>query len=234
MLTLSWDERGVILEHYMPRGNTVNNATYADLRNHLRPAIKSKRCALLSTGVLLQHDNAGPHTAGSTVPTIRDLSFECLPHPPYSPDLDPSDFHVFGPLKEATKRCSRRCMSGCALSQKTFFCRGIQALPKRWNTCMVRSGDGVEKWRHCVPYVFNKLLDKNYLRFSFDSPTHFIFTSQVVAGPCACWQLSSESVYRWNSHINTLAVCFLCGTNWIVTYIDELVAILAAGGASQP
>ena len=38
-----WDERGVILEHYMPRGNTVTSATYADLlKNHLLPAIKSK------------------------------------------------------------------------------------------------------------------------------------------------------------------------------------------------
>jgi len=38
-----WDERGVILEHHMPRGNTVTSATYADLlKNHLRPAIKSK------------------------------------------------------------------------------------------------------------------------------------------------------------------------------------------------
>jgi len=43
MLTFFWDERGVILEHYMPRGNTVTSATYADLlKNHLRPAIKSK------------------------------------------------------------------------------------------------------------------------------------------------------------------------------------------------
>jgi len=43
MLTLFWDERGVILEHYMPRGNTVTSETYADLlKNHLRPAIKSK------------------------------------------------------------------------------------------------------------------------------------------------------------------------------------------------
>jgi hypothetical protein len=42
MLTLFWDERGVILEHYVPRGNTVTNATYADLKNHLRTAIKSK------------------------------------------------------------------------------------------------------------------------------------------------------------------------------------------------
>jgi len=54
-----------------------------------------------STGVLLQHNNALPHAARSTVATIPDLSFECLPHPPYSPGLTPSDFHVFGPLKEA-------------------------------------------------------------------------------------------------------------------------------------
>jgi histone-lysine N-methyltransferase SETMAR len=89
------------LEHNMPRGNNVNSATYADLlKNHLRPAIKLKRRGLLNTGVLLQHDNARPHTARSTVATIQDLAFECLPHPPYSPDLALSDFHVFGLLKE--------------------------------------------------------------------------------------------------------------------------------------
>ena len=102
MRTFFWDERGVILEHYMPRGNTVTSATYADLiKNHLRPAINSKRRGLLSTGGLLQNDNARPHAARSTVATIQHLSFECLPHPPYSPHLAPSDFHVFGALKEA-------------------------------------------------------------------------------------------------------------------------------------
>jgi len=86
----------------MSRGNTVTSATYADLlKNHLRPAIKSKRRGRLSTGVLLQHDNARPHTARSAVATIQDLSFECLPHPSYSPDLVPSDFHVSGLLKQA-------------------------------------------------------------------------------------------------------------------------------------
>ena len=131
MLILFCDEREVILEHYLPRGNTVNSTTYANLlKNHLRPAIKSKRYGLLRTGVSLQHDNARPHTSRSTVATIQDLSFECLPHPPYSPDLDASDFHVFGPrskrrweatLSGPTKMCSGRCMGGCAVSQKTFF-----------------------------------------------------------------------------------------------------------------
>jgi hypothetical protein len=42
MLTLFWGEKGVILGH-MNRGNTVTSAMYADLlKNHLRPAIKSK------------------------------------------------------------------------------------------------------------------------------------------------------------------------------------------------
>ena len=61
MLNLFWDERGVILEHYMPRGNTVNSATYADLlKKHLRPAIKSKRRGLLNTGVCCNMTMLGP------------------------------------------------------------------------------------------------------------------------------------------------------------------------------
>jgi histone-lysine N-methyltransferase SETMAR len=32
---------------------------------------------------------------------ITDLHLKCIPHPAYSPDLAPSDYHVFGPLMEA-------------------------------------------------------------------------------------------------------------------------------------
>ena len=143
MLTLFWDERGVILKHNMPRGNNVTSATYADLlKKHLHPAIKSKQRVWLSTGVLLQHNNARPNTACSTVATIQDLSFECLPHPPYSPDLAPNDFHVFGPLKEAMGGKSFRsneevqqAMHEWLRSQpKEFSSRGIHAFLKHWNT----------------------------------------------------------------------------------------------------
>ena len=37
---------------------------------------------------------------------------------------------------------------------------------------MERNGDNIEKRSHCIPFVFNKLRDKKYLRFSFDSPLY--------------------------------------------------------------
>ena len=54
-------------------------------------------------GVILLHDNARPHSAKLTLETIKKEGWEILPHPPYSPDLAPSDFFLFGPLKETLR-----------------------------------------------------------------------------------------------------------------------------------
>jgi len=61
-------------------------------------------------------------------------------------------------------------------AKEFFFSRGIHALPKRWNTCMECNGDYTEKLNHCVPFVFSKLRDKTYLRFSFDSPSYILMS----------------------------------------------------------
>jgi hypothetical protein len=130
MLTLFWDERGVILEHYMPWGNTVKSATYADLlKNHLRPAIKSKRHGLLGTGVLLQHDIASPILPVQLLQQSKICpssvfhicrTRQTSPHVIFT-SLDHSKRRWEASLSGPTKRCSRRCTSGCTLSQKTFF-----------------------------------------------------------------------------------------------------------------
>jgi hypothetical protein len=100
-LTIFWDVIGPILVHFQEKGPTVTSARYNDmLVNELKPAIRSKRRGLLSKRVLLLHDNAGFHTAAHTVDTLHALKFEVLKHPPYNPDLAPSDFHLFGPMKE--------------------------------------------------------------------------------------------------------------------------------------
>jgi len=104
MLTIFWDSQGPILETYQERGTTVTSAKYCDmLQRELKPAICSKRRGKLSKEILLLHDNACPHTAAHTLETLKQLKWEAMEHPAYSSDLAPSDFHLFGPLKEALR-----------------------------------------------------------------------------------------------------------------------------------
>jgi hypothetical protein len=42
--------------------------------------------------LFLLHDNARSHTANKTNEKLRNFKWEVLEHPPYSPDLAPSDF----------------------------------------------------------------------------------------------------------------------------------------------
>jgi histone-lysine N-methyltransferase SETMAR len=53
--------------------------------------------------ILLQHDKARPHTSLKTQETITQPRWTVLPHPPHSPDFAPSDFHLFGALKDAIR-----------------------------------------------------------------------------------------------------------------------------------
>ena len=47
-LTIFWDSQGVILEHYLERGATVNSVQYSEmLSTELKPAIRTKRRGLL-------------------------------------------------------------------------------------------------------------------------------------------------------------------------------------------
>jgi histone-lysine N-methyltransferase SETMAR len=49
------------------------------------------------------HDNAPAHRALATQKKLALLGFQCLDHPPYSPDLAPSDYHLFPILKKQLK-----------------------------------------------------------------------------------------------------------------------------------
>ena len=51
----------------------------------------------------LQQDNARPRTSFQTVEHTATLGWTVLLHPPYSPDLAPSDFHLFGSMKDGPR-----------------------------------------------------------------------------------------------------------------------------------
>jgi hypothetical protein len=55
---------------------------------------------LLTTTAHLHVDNAKPHTSKISIEKIEALRFIVVPRPPYSPDVGPCDFFLFGHLKQ--------------------------------------------------------------------------------------------------------------------------------------
>jgi transposase len=90
--------KGIIHYELLERNLTVTPKRYCQqLRRRLEEAIQQKRPGRRH-GVILSNDNARPHTANMTKAAIQELDWEILPHPPYSPDLAPSDYHLFRSL----------------------------------------------------------------------------------------------------------------------------------------
>jgi len=64
--------------------------------------------------IILLHDNAQPHVAKVIKKYLETLKWDILPHPPYSPDIAPSDY----------------CSEGCSKSLVHFFRRNRKLVPK--------------------------------------------------------------------------------------------------------
>ncbi|GFW43318.1 histone-lysine N-methyltransferase SETMAR [Trichonephila clavipes] len=80
-------------------GTTINAASYCQTLKRLQRAIQNKRREMLTNGVSLLHNNAWPHTALVTKALHKQFKWEVLDHPPYSPGVALSDFHLFRYLK---------------------------------------------------------------------------------------------------------------------------------------
>jgi hypothetical protein len=84
---------------------------------------------------------------------LQRYNWEVLYHPPYSPDLAPSNFLLFGPLKKhlggrrfTTKgEVQQAVMSSLHALDTDFFYAGIDALVYWWDKCLGKYGDYVEK-----------------------------------------------------------------------------------------
>ncbi len=149
LLCVWWDCRGIIYQEVLGDNETITAEKYSNQLMLLDQAIKNKRPEIYEKGVILQHDNARPHVAKSTKKVINNLGWEVLVHPPYSPDLAPSDYHLFRsmstPLRGVSfKNTNEVCewldnwySSKC----NDFYRYGIFSLIDRWEKVVEIEGE---------------------------------------------------------------------------------------------
>jgi len=94
-----WDQDGILLINYFPKGQTINAEYYSSLLVQLKDILKEKRRGKVTKDVLFLSDNAPAHRALASHKKLAYLGFHSLDHSPYSPDLAPSDYHLFPGLK---------------------------------------------------------------------------------------------------------------------------------------
>ncbi|GFS20875.1 histone-lysine N-methyltransferase SETMAR [Elysia marginata] len=77
MATVFWDPKGVIILDILPEGQCSIAAHYCSTldRLRLRDAVRRKRPALLRRGVVVQNDNAIPHSANLTQQWLQRLGW---------------------------------------------------------------------------------------------------------------------------------------------------------------
>jgi len=85
------------------RAKLPNAEYYSSLLAQVKDILKEKRGGDVTKGVLFLHDNFPTHRALATQNKLAYLGFHCLDHSPYSPDLAPSDYHLFPELKKQLK-----------------------------------------------------------------------------------------------------------------------------------
>jgi len=94
-MTIFWHSEGVIFKDALPKDTTMNAEYYSKLIERLREEVKSKRRGKVSRGIFFLQDNAPLHTARVAKAAVAVTGFHELDHPPYIPDLAPSDYFLF-------------------------------------------------------------------------------------------------------------------------------------------
>ena len=105
MLTIFWNPNGFILVEALD-DNTVFNAEY--FINEILEQINFRTASdreKIKKKLVLHYDNARPHISKKVLNYLEDNDIIRAPQPPYSPDIAPSDFYLFGYIKQKLQGC---------------------------------------------------------------------------------------------------------------------------------
>ncbi|KAF7493631.1 Histone-lysine N-methyltransferase SETMAR [Sarcoptes scabiei] len=147
LLCVWWDQKGIIYYELLAPGQKLTAALFCQQLNRLKEAIDVKRPELVQYGVVLLFDSARPHISLITRQKILELGWEVLLHPQNSPDLSPSEYHLFkhlqnlfNQIKLSSKEAVEFRLIKFFSKRQDFYRNGIMALPSKWSEVIQQKG----------------------------------------------------------------------------------------------
>lgn len=99
-VTIFFNGDGVVLVDFLPKGAKFNSDYFINIIEQIDekmyPQGRSPRCARK----VLHYDNSPCHKSKKVNDFLFKSNFRTMKHPAYSPDIAPSDFGLFGTVKE--------------------------------------------------------------------------------------------------------------------------------------
>ncbi|GFT51043.1 histone-lysine N-methyltransferase SETMAR [Trichonephila clavipes] len=138
-----------VIPLFLPDNTTINSEVYCHQLDKLNDALQQKRSELINRkGVVLHQDNAKPHTSLVSRQKLLQLEWDTMPHPPYSPDLAPSDYYLFrsppnfldGKTFTSNEEVKNHLDQFFASKDQKFYERGIMLLPEKWQKVLDQNG----------------------------------------------------------------------------------------------
>ena len=151
MFCIFFRTTGPVIVRYFKAGEVVNNKTYrSNCLFHLVAALKRQRSISGTKNIKFHHDNARPHIHNSVKSYLNRNHFIIMDHPPYSPDLAPSDFWLFDYIKQRltdqrdAKSLAKQITEIVNSIPKEEYEKTFQKWLERMKLCIKNKGDYFE------------------------------------------------------------------------------------------
>ena len=159
---------GVVHWDLLPQGQTMNSDVYCTQLDQVQQKLLEN--GINPAQIFFQQDNARPHCSKQTPEKLNELGWELPTHPPYSPNIASTDYHLF--------RLLEHFMRGQWFNNECDLQQGIASLFSKKSTAFYHRG--ISMLRHVGKWLL-KVMVNMPMKICCNCCIHFIFIIQNLS-----------------------------------------------------
>ena len=113
MLCIWWDWKGILYYELLPENQTINSNKYCSQLDQLKAALYEKYLGLVNSKCIIFHQDTTKLCFFDDQEKTVTAWLEVLIPLPYSPDIAPSDVHLFCSLKNSLNGKNSNSLEDC-------------------------------------------------------------------------------------------------------------------------